>query len=102
MTHQQPQIEPPATQAFPVQPGRSSQENTTSADSRVDVARLCERLDCLGDAFDALGIPRSSVAGVAPEVSIADLIHRIENLQAAFSSRDYARTAVAESANHIN
>ena len=104
MIHQQPPIESPATQALPVQPGRSSQKTTASALSRVDVARLCERLDGIGDRLDQMGIPPSTGAQESSPVSVETLIERIEILSRLFAERigDFPVCANAKSPNHIN
>jgi hypothetical protein len=104
MIHQQPPIESPATQALPVQPGRSSQKATASALSRVDVARLCERLDCLADKMDQMGIPRSTVAQESSTASVETLMARIEILRGLFAERigDFPVSVNAQTPNHVN
>ena len=109
MIHQQPPIESPATQALPVQPGRSSQQHTASAHSRVDVARLCERLDCIEDKLDELGITQQISTLVSSTVSIEALMKRIETLRGLFEERiacfpvcDNAQETMLEKTSHIN
>jgi hypothetical protein len=109
MIHQQPTPEPPAIRAHPVNPGRSSQQATASAHSRVDVARLCERLNCLGDRFDRLGITRPTELPESSTVSIEALMRRIETLRKLFAERigdfpvcEDARAAITGKTDHVN